>query len=331
MQALFGLNVMKEAGEADGGGGAVDRGDEYIPTGSVDNEDDTDDGAEAAAAGAVAAAEADAKAEEEASKAAAEEEAKARDDKGRFIPKSRFDEQVRKEREARENAERQLAALQAQLKQEKRAVNTGELETEIKALEKSYTKLILQGDEDKASEIMSQIRLKERTVAIQEATNLSAQAKDQAREEIRVDTTIERIEQLYPELREGSDEYDQDIVDLVLAAQNANISDKRMSPSMALAKAAETVMSKIKPKAAEDEPEAKKGLGAAAGAADRKTAQVKKNLETQKRQPADVKDVGKDSDAAGIKGNIDVSKLSYADFEALPASTKARLRGDMLS
>lgn len=254
-----------------------------------------------------------------------EDKEKVRDDKGRFIPKSRFDDAVRKEREGRELAERKLTELQAQLKQDQRKVDTGQLETEIKGLEKSYTKLVLQGDEDAAAEVMSQIRLKERAIATQEAGHLSAQAKDQAREEIRVDTAIERIEATYPELREGSDEYDQDIVDLVLAAQMANINDRRMSPSMALIKATETVMSKIK--RVSDEPE-KKGLGAAAGVADRKSAQVEKNIAAAKAQPASTRSVGEDSDKAGITTKIDVAKLSREEFAALPEATKARLRGD---
>lgn len=256
----------------------------------------------------------------------AKSEEKVRDDKGRFIPKSRFDDAVRKEREGRELAERRLNELQTQLKQNQRQVDTGELETQIKGLEKQYTKLVLQGDEDAASEIMSQIRLKERTIATQEAGHLSLQAKEQAREEIRVDTAIERIEATYPELREGTDEYDQDIVDLVLAAQQANIHDRRMTPSMALVKATETVMSKISRKAA-DEPE-KKGLAAAAGAADRKAAQVDKNIAAAKAQPASLKGVGEDSDKAGISSKIAYAKLTADEREALPEATRARLRGD---
>ena len=251
---------------------------------------------------------------------------KVRDDKGRFIPKSRFDDAVRKEREGRELAERRLGELQAQLKQNQRQVDTGELETQIKGLEKQYTKLVLQGDEDAASEIMGQIRLKERTVAIQEATHLSAQAKDQAREEIRVDAAIERIEASYPELREGADEYDQDIVDMVLAAQQANINDRRMTPSMALVKATEVVMSKIARKSA-PEPE-KKGLAAAAGAADRKAAQVEKNIAAARAQPPSTKSVGEDSDKAGVSAKVDVAKLTREEFAALPEATRARLRGD---
>lgn len=299
---------------------AVDRGDTFEPV--VDDLPDTQEVVEDKV---VFEPETEEPGTDETAEDKGEDKEKVRDDKGRFIPKSRFDDAVRKEREGRELAERKLTELQAQLKQDQRKVDTGQLETEIKGLEKSYTKLVLQGDEDAAAEVMSQIRLKERVIATQEAGHLSAQAKDQAREEIRVDTAIERIEATYPELREGSDEYDQDIVDLVLAAQTANINDRRMSPSMALIKATETVMSKIK--RVSDEPE-KKGLGAAAGVADRKSAQVEKNIAAAKAQPASTRSVGEDSDKAGITTKLDVSKLSREEFAALPEATKARLRGD---
>jgi hypothetical protein len=305
----------------------VDRGDEFI---HETPEVDAAEQAEIAAKTSVQ-AEPDPAVETENPASAAEdkdEKAEApRDDKGRFIPKSRFDDAVRKEREGREYAERQVAELQRQLQQSQRQADSGELEKEIKGLEKQYTKLVLQGDEDAAAEVMSQIRLKERTVAIQEATHLSAQAKDQAREEIRMESAIERIEAAYPELRDGSEEYDQDLVDLVLAAQAANINQRRMAPSVALATAVETVMGKVARKTNEPAGE-KKGLAAATGAADRKAAQVEKNVDAARRQPPQLKSVGADSDKFGERAKVDVTKLTREEFAALPEATKARLRGD---
>ena len=80
-------------------------------------------------------------------------------------------------------------------------------------------------------------------------------------------------------------------------------------------------------KSGEPEPE-KQGLK---NESDRKQEQVAKNLDTAKRQPASMKDVGLDSDKAGMSSNLpDISKLSAEEFDALPESTKARMRGDIL-
>ena len=249
----------------------------------------------------------------------------ARDEKGKFIPKGRFDEAVGKERAARETAERKLAELQASLKQVDRNADTEKLEAEIVGLEKQHSKLILDGDHEKAAELMTQIRLKERTISIQEATHLSVQAKNEAREEIRMDAAIESLETTYDVLNPDSENFDQDMVDFVLSTQASLINSERLSPSAALVKAAQKVMGKLGAK-----PTATTGKGLEAGrvAQDRKEAQVSKNIDTAKRQPASMKNSGLDSDKAGQMGEVDYTKLTSEERAALPEATRARLRGD---
>jgi hypothetical protein len=58
---------------------------------------------------------------------------------------------------------------------------------------------------------------------------------------------------------------------------------------------------------------------------------IKKNLDTSLRQPGSLKPMGADSDKRGEKGGLpDVAKLSEEEFDALPESTKARMRGGSL-
>lgn len=253
----------------------------------------------------------------------------ARDEKGKFIPKGRFDEAVGKERAARETAERKLAELQASLKQVDRNADTEKLEAEIVGLEKQHSKLILDGDHEKAAELMTQIRLKERTISIQEATHLSAQAKNEAREEIRMDAAIDSLEATYDVLNPDSDNFDEDLVEMVLSTKAWLITTERLTPSAALVKAAQKVMGKFSPKPVEADTAAKgKGLGAGRVAQDRKEAQVAKNIDTAKRQPASMKNSGLDSDKAGQMGEVDYTKLTSEERAALPEATRARLRGD---
>lgn len=268
--------------------------------------------------------------------AQAEAEARERDEKGRFaksdvkIPKDRFDEAVAREREARLAAERELLELRSQLKADEAAVDAEALETEIKDLEKAHAQALLKGDVDAAAETMSQIRLKERAIQIAASTSLSDQAKVQAREEVRMDTAIERLEKTYDILNPEHESYDQGLVDLILASQRYYISDKGMLPSVALVQATEEVMGRFN-KAAPPKEEPKKGLGAGEkGAADRKAAAVKAALDAAKRQPPSTKETGLDSDKAGIVKDIDPTKLTMEEFAALPDATKSRLRGDML-
>ena len=115
----------------------------------------------------------------------------------------------------------------------------------------------------------------------------------------------------------------------MLADQARLVQTSRMTPSDALIKAGEKIMKKFGPSAGKDaDKDADKERGLAAGKGDdRRKAQVEKNLDTSKRQPASMKDAGKDSDAAGER-KIDVASLTMEEFAALPESTRRKLRGD---
>lgn len=271
-------------------------------------------------------------AEPEAEATSEVEDEQPRDEQGRFaakeerlVPKSRFDEAVLKERAGREAAEARLREIEAQQAQVRRTEDTTKLEEQINELEKQHSRLLIDGESDKASEVMSQIRRMERQINIAEAQNMSATAKEQAREEIRMELTVEKLETEYPELNPDAEQYDPSLVDYVLAMQRTLMERDRMSPSKAMAVAATDVMKRMGGKVA---TQAEKGLKQPVE--DRKAQQVKKNLDAAKRQPPSMKDTGLDSDKFGEKALPDVSKMDYDEFEALPESMKAKLRGDFV-
>lgn len=269
------------------------------------------------------------------------EDDKPRDNKGKFakkngddgaaIPKARVDEMVRSERERAEAAENRMRELEKQIKKDVTTEDTKKIEALIVDLEKKHAKAILDGKSDEAADLASQIRLKERQIQIEMSKGMSSQAKEEAREEIRLDMTIERLQADYPMLNEDDESFDQDAVDMVLATQQQYIREKGLTPAVALARAAAKVMSKLAPaKDLDDEDDKKGGLGKAKEVDGRTKAQLDKNIETSKKQPADTKSAGVDSDKKGIKEDVQASKLSYDEFAALPEATKARMRGDLL-
>jgi hypothetical protein len=249
-------------------------------------------------------------------------EEKPRDEDGKFIPKGVFDNRLRSEREAREAAERRAQELEAQLGQVSRTEDVAKMEEKIVSLEKQHAKLLLDGEHEKAAETMRDIRLTERQVAIQQASHMSSQAKDQAREEIRMELAIERLESSHPELNPQHESYNQELVDDVLGWQQVLIQRNRLPPAAALTKAVEKVMSKGAPV-----PE---GPKAGLAAASRKDDQITKNLATDKAQPPSMKDAGMDSDKTGVTGVPKMSDLTPDQYDALPDSTKAKLRGDIV-
>ncbi len=329
--------LQNEAGdgtEGGSGGGVVDRGD---------NLEDLPPKDDAAKAAADAQADADLKAleDEKAAAAAAAEEEKARDEKGRFakkddkepsVPKHRFDEAVGKEREAREAAERRAAELESRLKQESKNEEVTKMEEAVEKLEQQYSKFLLDGEGEKAAAVMKQIRQSERAIARMETESTASAATERAVEQVRMDTTIARLEADYPTFNPDSEKFDQDLVDIVLAEQNRLIQTQRMLPSAALATAAKKIMDKFAPTKDEEkkgDDEEAKGLSAAKTAEDRKAKQVAKNLDADKRQAPSLKESGADSDKHGqTKTEIDVAKLTPEEFKALPESTRAKLRGD---
>lgn len=291
----------------------------------------------------------EAPAAEEASKEepSAEEEASEeppRNDKGQFekkeakIPKSRFDEQVGKERAAREAAERRAEALEKQLSEQ--ATNTQQ-SADIQALEDQATALyakadevLLDGDAKAAAELRNQARKIDKHVSAIEADTRSRVTSSNVLEADRLESAIARLEADHPVLNPKSEMFDKSLVTYVLAEQQLLVKTEGYSPSAAMALAAQNVLGRFNPAASEagDGEEAdEKAKGLSKAAEERKTAQVRKNLAAAKAQPSNMKDVGLDSDKAGQNTGLpDVTKLSQEEFNALPEKTRARLRGDEL-
>lgn len=258
---------------------------------------------------------------------------KPRDEKGKYapkgIPKERFDEAVGKEREARESAERRAdeleRKLQATAQQQVQTQQIDDLEAKLETLESKYSELMLDGDSAAATAVRKEIRQLDRAIARAESDAVATQRTSQALEAQRVDTAIARLEADHALLNPDSASYDPDLVELVLSKQRTLIQQEGLQPSAALTKAANTVMERF---GKQPEPVAEaKGLGAQQ-LADRKQAQIKKNLDTAAKQPASMRDAGLDSDKGGADGLPDVANMTQDEFKALPKSTLAKLRGD---
>jgi hypothetical protein len=261
-------------------------------------------------------------------------EKKPRTGKG-VIPLDRHEVILQNQRARTEAAESRARALEEQIKNVGRQESMQQLDADIETVEDKLEAARLDGDKEKTRELARQLRMMERQVSINESSRMSQVAKEQAREDMRLDLTIEKLESLYPALAEGNEDYDQDIVDMVLASQRDLIQREKLSPSRALEEATRKVMTKVMPAHRDEvEPEdADKGGLKDAKKTDggRKGAQVQKNLDTATRQPASLKESGMDSDQAGQRTAIaKASEMSYEEFSALPESVKSRMRGDSL-
>jgi hypothetical protein len=332
-----------QPGVVDGGdGGAVDRGDDWTPTGADatgDVDDTNDEVKDEPKVEKVAKTEkvekvekvekteeADDTEEETEEETAAEDKPKKKD--GR-IPLSRHKEILEKERATR-------ATLEAQLKQFQQGGKVADLnaditaaETEVLKLEGEYAKLLTDGETEKAVAVMSKIRKIERDMTDAKADMKTQAAVSLAVENTRYGVALERIEAAFPQLNPDHDDYDEDLMTDV-ADLKVTYQRRGMTPTDALQKAVKKLVGTETSKQ-EAATEVKPQVAAKDVAAERKKAAVEKALDGAKKTPPSTKDVGMDSDKAG--GTIsakDVMKMSYKDFSALPEETLARMRGDML-
>jgi len=261
------------------------------------------------------------------------------------IPKSRFDEQVAKERDRAEVAERRAVELEARLNAQAQktepkvdpvAAKVDDLEARIEALHDKRDGFLVDGNIEKAAEVRREIRAiekelreVERNTLRNDAEQIAARRLDTQSEEQRIDTVVSDLESEFSVLRNGSDEYDPRMVNFVLVEQQRLIDELRLSPHEALSRAGKETMELFghKPSGTkggqEDKPETP---------ADKRRVEARQKVaDTMSRQPASLKDAGIDSDKAGQdKADLDVNKLSEAEFNALPAAQLAKLRGDFV-
>jgi hypothetical protein len=296
-------------------GGATDRGDSVAAAAAADED-------------AAPAQTASAEEPEEGAKAAATEgdgeDDRVRDEKGRFIPKERFDEAVKKERGEKELLAARLKEYEDREAQSRVSADFAEAQKAVKDMIKQHSSLLADGEIDKAADLMGQILDLKEAISERKAESRAMTAKDQAKEEVQYAQTVERLETQYPSLNPDHDDYDRTATRRVQAMMAGLMQTERMPAAKALREAVEIVMGKpAAPAAATDKAE-EAGLR-------RKQAAVAKALDAKGKQPASTKDVGLDHDKEG--GALDASavmKMTWDEFVKLPDSKLSELRGDYI-
>lgn len=258
-----------------------------------------------------------------------------------MIPKARFDDARRKDRERIRQLEQQLAEGGSRQAQPTAKQRTAGLEEQAAKLMEEYTKALDDGDTKKSAKLLTDVRALDREIARIETATQSAHDSAIAVEQVRLDMLIDQLEEKYPQLREGADEYDPDLVEEITDLRTA-FEARGQSSSEALRRAVKYVLrdderstrevARDVDAAADKADKAADKTGAtdkATEAGNRRRAEaVQRNLKV--RQPADTnKAPGADSHKLG--GGIDaasVQEMTERDFDALPDATKRKLRGD---
>lgn len=310
-------------GSDSGGTATLDRGDSFDIPDDQDVDPENPDKETASAQGD--------KADSDDPDAEDKEEPEEKGAKGRRdtrIPLKRHEQLLAKERTQREALERQLAQYQNGQKVVEANEQLTKMEDKILGMEKEYNKLLADGEIDKATALMSEIRRAERSISDAKIEQREQIIESRAREAARYDIVLERIQESYPVLSEDAEEYDeavvQDVADLKMVYQR-----RGMPPSKALQEAVKKLLGQsgrdqrtatdVAPRVSEKDV-----------AAERRKLAVGKAADAVRRTPPNTKDIGMDSDKAG--GGLspkDVMAMSQDDFSKLTEDQLAKMRGDI--
>lgn len=312
--------------DASGGGGPVDRGDDFVATAELPVAAPAKPAAPAhTAADRALAAELGAGDPDDADDASVEKDKK----KESRIPLSRHEAVLQKEREKRAELERQLA--QFRKNDERAEVGTGlsAIETNIVKLEKEYASFLADGEVDKATAIMALIRKDERAMSEAKSDMKIQEAEIRSAERVRYTTVLERIEASFPELNPDHEDYDDEVEAEVLDLKAAYES-RGMSTTDALQKAVKVI---VEPRTARQRSavDTTPRVSDKDVAQERKKDAVARTAAAVKATPSSMKS-GLDSDklGGGESSAAAVMAMSQREFAALSDEMLSKLRGDEL-
>ena len=310
---------------------AVDYGDEVSPeqaeaikakTGSDGNEDlMTDDEVDAAIKAlqdVPEEEETDEETDEETSEEETEIEAEASDEsvEETRIPKSRFDEAVRKERERANAAEQRLKLYEQQRlnAQQAEQKTIGEQITDqtdaVKDLRSKWQDAIFENDQPAARQYLDELADAEDRLDELKLNATSARTQQETTESIRFEQHLTQLEEDYPIIDETHAAYDAEI-NRKMTRLYTGLVNSGTSKIEALKEAADVYLAPTKKKGAKDTTLREK---------------AKESLkETLEKQPPEME--GK----AGTKAPVlQPSRMTYEQFEKLDERQLAVLRGDEL-
>lgn len=311
----------ESGGEGGSGGGAIDRGDDFDPTG--------EDTVSAGAGEDTVAADDDVTDDPDADKTENADDKKDGKKREPRIPLSRHKELLEKARAERDALAERLSSYQRGTEVAQINEDISKHENDIIKLEKEYTVLLADGDADKAALKMAEIRALDRKVAEAKGDMKIAAAEARATERMRYETTLERIESAFPQLNPDHDSYDKELMGEVVELKSA-YEARGLTPTAAMQKAVKLL---VKPETTRqtDAIETTPRVKEKDVAAERKKDAVAKTVDAVKKQPPSTTKVGLNSNELG--GSLtaqDVIKLSQDEFKKLPEEALSKLRGDEL-
>jgi len=233
--------------------------------------------------------------------------------KAPMVPKSRLDEVLAKNKAMQKKLQEATAAEKAA------AENAPEYDFDAKEVE--YQDLVLNGETEKAVELRNQIRQAEKDQFMFEVQAKMGQTVQQSQEMTELQVKAAEVESTYPMLSENDPSFDADLQAEVVELRDAFMS-QGYSPADALGKATQYTIAAQKPELLNPAIKTPTKKVDAVVQEKQQAANVSKKLEAADAQPPTMKGESK------TEKKVDLSLLSSEEFDALPAETLRRMRGD---
>lgn len=225
-----------------------------------------------------------------------------------MIPKSRFDEVLAKQKALQKKLDEALAPKVEDVKE------APEFDFDTKEVE--YQTLVMEGETEKATQLRSQIRQAEKQQMMFEMQAKMGQTVAQSTEQQQLQTKALELEAAYPELNQANPEFNQDKTNEVLELRDAYMV-QGFTGADALEKSVKVLMgNQAVEKPAQNTATNKKIVEK------KKIANTNKKVEAAEKQPPAMKGKNK------TDKKVDIDNLSIDEFDALPAETLRRMRGD---
>ena len=236
-----------------------------------------------------------------------------KENKAPMVPKSRLDEVLAKNKAMQKKLNEATEA-------EKQALENAP-QYDFNTKEGEYQDLVLNGESEQAIALRNEIRNAEKEQFMFEVQAKMGQTVQQSQEMTELQAKAAEIEATFSILNENSADFDADLQAEVIDLRDA-FTVQGYTAADALAKATEYTLAVKKPELLKGAPETKADTALQQR---KQTSTVTKKLQAAESQPPAMK--GEGSNAKGEK-KVDLSLLSGEEFDALPAETLRRMRGD---
>jgi cob(I)alamin adenosyltransferase len=239
-----------------------------------------------------------------------------------MVPKSRLDEVLAKQKALQKQLDDLMAA--------KTAAETAPESFDFASKEVQYQNFVLDGEHDKAAALRQEIRRAERAQLEYELTQKMEQKVTQSQQMSALQQAAAELETNFPVFDRASSDFNEQYTQEVIDLRDAFIV-KGENPVAALSKAAKFVIREygldpgapVEPSLSVSTPTSTKVVDEVA----KKRAEISRKLKAADAQPPTMP--GESSAARGEK-LVDLSSMSEDEFNALPAATLKRLRGDII-